>query len=154
MTPTANRVRLGVALPSRSVKGGLDRLDGLIKSLYIGCGAFLGANARFWLGEWLRAKLDTVFPWQTLVVNASGSLLIGAVLEIAYRGSWNPGWRLFAAVGVLGGYTTFSSFSHETVDLLGKGSYGRAAGYIAGSIVLCIVGAWLGRGIARAFLGN
>lgn len=129
-------------------------MEGLIKSLYIGFGAFLGANARYWLGGWIQDKLGSTFPWQTFIVNVSGSILIGLFLELAFRENWDPHWRLFLAIGLLGGYTTFSTFSYESLNLLGEGSYWRAAAYIAGSAILCVAGAWLGRVGARALLGG
>lgn len=96
-----------------------------------------GISAR-WFGE--------TFPWGTLFVNVSGSLVIGALAVMI-----PPEGRIFGAdarallmIGICGGFTTFSSFSLETLDLARNGEWLNAAGYILGSVVLCLVAVWLG----------
>ena len=123
------------------------------KSMLVGLGGFLGANLRFWLGGWIQSRGGDAFPWGTLAVNASGSFLLGLTLALALRGDWHPGWRLFLGVGVLGGYTTFSTFSHETVRLLADGSLRFAAWSMLGNAALGIGGAWLGIALVRAGTG-
>jgi CrcB protein len=89
-------------------------------------------------------------PLATLGINASGSLLIGVLyVLIAERALLQPDWRSVAMVGFLGGFTTFSTFSLETVTLLEHGQGVPAAAYVAASLVLCIGGAWLGIALAR-----
>ena len=78
----------------------------LMRFILVGSGGFLGANARYWLGGWIQERLGPAFPWQTLVINASGSLIMGAFMGLMLTENWDPGWRLFFAIGVLGGYTT------------------------------------------------
>lgn len=124
------------------------------KTLLVGSGGFLGANLRYWLGGFIQARSGAVFPWQTLAINATGSLVMGLFMGLSLSEAWNPNWRLFFAVGVLGGYTTFSTFSYETVALIGSGSYAPAVGYIIGSVLTSVAGAWLGLVLARLLGGG
>jgi CrcB protein len=125
----------------------------MLNYLVIALGGALGSVARHWLSETVSARLDTEFPWGTLLVNLSGCLLIGFFASLA-----GPGWRHFTTpeakgffmVGVCGGYTTFSAFSLQTVNLLRLGDWPRAGGYVAGSVVLCLLGVWLGHLLAVA----
>lgn len=123
------------------------------KFLLVGSGGFCGANLRYWLGGWIQSKLGVTFPWQTLIINVSGALLIGLFLEIAIQENWNPGLRLFIAIGVLGGYTTYSTFAYESLNLLNDKLYGWSLFYILGSAVFTVAAAWLGRFFARLILG-
>ncbi len=119
----------------------------------IGAGGFCGANIRYFLGEWLKAKLPGAFPWPTMLINITGALIIGLFLQLAVRQGWNPNWRLFLAVGVLGGYTTFSTFAVEGLDLLSNKLFTVGLFYILGSAVLTVAAAWVGRVLGRAMLG-
>jgi CrcB protein len=118
----------------------------------ISLGAALGANARYWLGLWVSDKLGAGFPWGTFFVNMTGCFLIGLYLALAIRFAWSPGWRLFVVIGLLGGYTTFSSFGYEAYALLVQGSYSRAMAYAFGSTVLGLLGVWLGIVAARLLI--
>lgn len=129
-------------------------MDVVSRILAIGSGAFIGANARYWLGGWVQDRLGATFPWGTLLVNVSGSLLIGLVMGLALGQTWPLGWRLFLVVGVLGGYTTFSAFAYETVQLLTKGDLASALGHMAGSLVSTVLAAWLGLVVARVLVGG
>lgn len=129
-------------------------MDAFSRILAIGSGAFVGANARYWLGGWVQERMGAAFPWGTLLVNVSGSLLIGLVMGLALGQNWPLGWRLFLVVGVLGGYTTFSAFAYETVKLLSEGSLLAALGNMAGSLVSTVLAAWLGLALARAVVGG
>lgn len=120
----------------------------------VGSGGFLGANARYWLGAWLRPRVGETFPWHTLIINVSGSFVMGLFMGLVLANNWSSNWRAFIAIGVLGGYTTYSAFSYEAVNLLSERLYLSALWYIAGSAVLSVLGAWLGMAIARALLGN
>lgn len=126
----------------------------MAKTLMVGGGGFLGANLRYWLGGWIQSRAGSVFPFGTLAVNVSGSFVLGALLALALRENWSPGWRLFLGVGVLGGYTTFSTFSQETVALVGDGSHRLALLYVLGNVVLGVLGAWLGIVAARSLAGG
>jgi CrcB protein len=131
-------------------------MDTVTKILLVGVGGFLGSNARYWLGALIQERLGggAGFPWQTMLINISGSLVIGFFMGLYSGENWNPNWRLFIAIGILGGYTTFSSFAYEAVNLLGQKQYGWALFYIEGSALLTVLGAWIGLVLARLVLGG
>lgn len=112
--------------------------------LLVALGGALGSALRYGLGAWVQGVLGPGFPYSTLVVNALGSFLIGLVLRLSLEGVLSGEARLFLAVGVLGGFTTFSSFSYETLALLQGGEAGRAFLYALGSLLLVFGGYRLG----------
>jgi CrcB protein len=118
-------------------------------SLSLSIGAGLGANARYVLGGWLADRFGASFPWSTLIVNASGSLAIGIVPGMESERVTPEWWRPGLAIGFLGSYTTFSTFSYETINLLRDGSYLAAAGNIGGSVAAVIVAVSVGLAIAQ-----
>jgi CrcB protein len=89
--------------------------------LLVAAGGAIGAAARYLAGLWIVARFGAGFPWGTFFVNVTGSFVIGIVLVLVEGGTLPAGARLFLAVGILGGYTTFSSFSYETLQLLAGG---------------------------------
>ncbi len=103
----------------------------------------MGAAFRYGLGGWLQG-FSAAFPYSTLVVNVSGSLLIGLVLRLSLEGALSGEARLFLAVGVLGGYTTFSTFSYELFTLVQGGEWSKAFLYASLSLVLGFLAVWLG----------
>lgn len=111
----------------------------------------LGALARYGLGGLMSQRLPTVFPWDTLVINVSGSFVLG-FLFVLLTERWNvpPTLRTAITIGFLGAYTTFSTFSLETVRLLEDGSYGLAMLNVGTSLILGLAAAWLGLTIGRA----
>jgi CrcB protein len=123
----------------------------MMRSLvFVALGGALGSVARFAIGNAVHALWPLRFPLATLGVNALGSLLIGVLyVLIAERAVLHPEWRSIAMVGFLGGFTTFSTFSLETVTLLEHGFGNQALAYVLASLLLCIGGAWLGIGLAR-----
>jgi CrcB protein len=122
-----------------------------VKLLWIGIGAFLGANLRYLLQTWAVGRWGPDFPYGTLIINISGSLILGFFLTVAtQRVAVSPEWRAFITVGLLGGFTTFSSFSVETLNLVQMGRWLPAALYLAGNVCLGLLGAYLGVILARA----
>jgi len=118
--------------------------------LIIGAGAFLGANARYLLGTWAAQKWGAAFPYGTLLINVSGSLVLGIFLAATTgRLAIDPRWRLFFAIGFLGAYTTFSTYTYESLQLLLNGNWLLGLLNIAGSNLLGLLGGvagiWLGR---------
>ena len=109
-----------------------------------GAGA-LGALLRFWMSGWVYGLFGRDFPYGTLAVNVVGSLVMGVsfVLLVERLGS-APEWRALVMIGFLGAFTTFSTFSLETVQLLEGGEVGRALLNVLVSVVLCLGAAWLG----------
>ena len=118
--------------------------------LWIGFGGFLGANARYWLGSLITRLLGTSFPWATGLVNITGALAIGIIATLfADRAVDNESLRLFLIVGVLGGYTTFSSYTWEALTLMQEDRWWAAIGYLVGSnvigILACVAGVFIAR---------
>ena len=121
--------------------------------ILITVGAALGANARYWVATWVAERYGATFPWSTLLINVSGSLLIGlAPAVLGQRMITDPAYRLLVVTGFLGAYTTFSTFSYETLALAQRGDYLHAALNAAGSVALGLlatfVGILLGRWLA------
>lgn len=115
----------------------------------ISVGAVLGANARYLLGGWLSEHLGSAFPFATFFINVTGSLAIGVVLGLASDRIMPWWWKPGIAVGFLGSYTTFSTFSYETMNLIGEGSYGPALVNMGGSVAAALIGVVVGVAIAR-----
>jgi CrcB protein len=116
----------------------------------ISIGAVLGANARYFVGGWVVDRLGSSFPYGTLIINVSGSFLIGVVLTLVTERALAPWWfRPGLAIGFLGSYTTFSTFSYETLSLVQNGSLALAAGNILGSVASALVGVYLGTVVGR-----
>ena len=118
------------------------------QSLLIFIGAGVGANARFWLSAWISARWHH-FPWSTFAVNVTGSLLLGVLLGYLDRHSGSYAWRLLLGVGLLGGYTTFSTFSLEAVGLMRSGHAWEALAYVVASCALGLGAAYAGYAAMR-----
>jgi CrcB protein len=113
--------------------------------LVVLAGAGLGGLARYVAGSWIMLKYGGRFPLGTLVINVSGSFLIGVLMTLLTdRLNPHPNWRLFLVVGVLGGYTTFSSFEYEIYQSVRDGARWMGMLYLTGSVVLGYLGVWLG----------
>ena len=115
---------------------------------WIALGSAIGGAGRYWCNNLVSGAFGNAFPWGTIAVNVAGSFLIGFLASIdPFSGrSWLPGLeaRAFLIVGVCGGYTTFSAFSLQTLDLLRTGQWPQVLGNIALSVVLCLLAVWLG----------
>src|ERR1700744_4316202 len=109
-----------------------------MKNLFIiGLGGALGSIARHLLGGFVVRHVPWGFPLGTLLVNLSGCFLIGVLYGVASRYSWlTLEWRLFLITGICGGYTTFSSFSFESISLMRQGQYTLFFTYVLGSVIL------------------
>jgi CrcB protein len=120
--------------------------------LLIALGGALGSVLRFWLNGVVAMHWET-FPMGTLVINITGSFVIGFFSTLTGPdGRWfvPANGRLFFMTGVCGGYTTFSSFSLQTLTLTQDGEWLKAGGNIVGSVTLCLVAVWLGHALAAA----
>jgi CrcB protein len=123
----------------------------MLKYLLIGLGAFLGANARYMMQTWTAARWGSSFPLGTLLINVMGSFALGFFLTAAtQRAAISTNWRLFIAVGLLGGYTTFSSFTYETLTLLQGDRWLATMLYLGGNVVVGLLAAFAGILLARA----
>lgn len=118
--------------------------------LAIAAGGALGAVARHYMTHQVALLAGSGFPWGTLAVNVLGSFIMGLLVE-AMALFWSPALELraFLVVGVLGAFTTFSTFSLETLNLVEEGALARAVANVLLSVVLCIGAAWCGMLAAR-----
>jgi CrcB protein len=108
----------------------------VLEVLFVALGGAIGSAARYLVGGWFAARFGAAFPYGTFVVNVTGSFIVGLFLAYAQeRVSLSPYWRLFFAVGFVGGYTTFSTFEYESIRLLQDGEMLLAAVYLIGSVV-------------------
>ena len=105
--------------------------------LWVGLGGFCGAIARYAVGLLIIERLGTAFPWHTLIVNLTGSFLIGVIMAMLLdRSMLESTLRLLLVVGFLGGYTTFSSYTYEAISLIERGAWTPALAYLLASNVL------------------
>ena len=120
----------------------------MLQYLVVGLGGALGSMLRFGLGTFIDNSVQkTIFPWGTIVVNITGCLVIGFIATVSSTdGRWMIPtlWRTFIMIGILGGYTTFSSFTLQTLTLAQAGQLGGAVANVLISVVLCLAGVWFG----------
>jgi CrcB protein len=120
--------------------------------LLVFLGGGLGAALRHGMNLAMARLLGAGFPYATLIVNVSGSLVMGLIAGyFAFKGDSSQNWRLFLTTGVLGGYTTFSAFSLDVALLWERHELGLAALYVGGSVVLSIAGLFAGLFLVRHF---
>jgi CrcB protein len=119
----------------------------MVRYLMVALGGAIGTVGRYWLSGIVARLVGETFPWGTLLINVSGSFVIGFFGTLT-----GPDGRVFAGattrqfvmIGICGGYTTFSSFSLQTLNLMNDGEWLHAGGNIVLSVVLCLIGVWLG----------
>jgi CrcB protein len=112
---------------------------------YVGIGGAVGAMSRFLLGAFIQQRAGADFPVGTLIINITGSFVLGFVMRYALQaGTVSPEMRALLATGFCGGYTTFSTFSYENALLIEDGEYGRAALYIGLSVTVALAFTFLG----------
>ena len=120
--------------------------------IYVALGGAVGAAARYLISNWMASWFGPDFPWGTFFANVSGSFLIGVVLVLVEGGSLPAEIRLFVAVGILGGYTTFSSFSYESLQLVTSGAilatFLNMFGQLALGLIFVYLGVLIGRFLA------
>jgi len=121
-----------------------------MQSLYVGLFGVAGCVARYWLSSWIHQVATRPIPFGTLAVNVAGSLLIGLLMGgNLHHPLLGGNLRVGLAVGFLGGFTTFSTFSYETVRLMESGSVGASLINVLLNVALCLLAAWVGIVIAR-----
>lgn len=126
-------------------------MNALFAIAAVAAGGAVGSAMRYLVSSWFIARLGPEFPWGTFTINVSGSFAIGVVLQLAAtRAGLNPYVRLFLATGILGGYTTFSTFAYETYALGASNLVLQSLGYAAGSVLVGIAAAYLGITLVRA----
>jgi len=110
----------------------------------VGVGSFIGGSLRYLIAQLVQSKFLTGFPFGTLTVNIVGCFVIGLVFGMSDRINLSPEWRLFLATGICGGFTTFSAFSLETMQLLRDGQLFYGLLYVAASILIGLLAVYLG----------
>jgi CrcB protein len=133
---------------------GMDMGEDMQSYLWIAVGGALGSVARYWCSGVIARLIGETFPWGTLIVNVTGSLIIGFFATVT-----GPDGRLlmgtiprqFVMVGICGGYTTFSSFSLQTLNLMQDGEWLYAGANIVASVIACLIAVWLGHIAAHSF---
>lgn len=119
--------------------------------LWVGAGGFLGAIARYALSLWIDTRFDTPFPVATMLINVTGSFVLGTMSGALEFATWPPEVRLALGVGFLGAYTTFSTFTYETLRLIEAGDTAIALGYVSASVLAGLAAATLGLALGRSF---
>jgi fluoride exporter len=130
---------------------------GMTGSLWVLLGSALGGMGRYALSGFVARRIGEIFPWGTLLVNISGAFVIGvAAAMVAPGGVWpgDPTVRQLVMTGLCGGYTTFSSFTLQTLNLTRAGERGRALANIVGSVALCLIAVWAGYALGRQLSGG
>ena len=121
----------------------------------VALGGAIGSVARYGVGAVAAQLLGTAFPWGTLLVNLTGSFLIAFVMHVALLGSSiSLDLRIFLTTGILGGFTTYSSFNYETLALLGQRAYGLASLNLAATVLGCLLAGVLGLAAGRGLAGG
>lgn len=120
------------------------------KVLWISIGAVLGANLRYWVGDWAAQRFGSGFPYGTLLINLTGSFLLGLIVSMSMENFIiDPRLRLLLTIGFLGSYTTFSTYAYESVALISQGQWGLGLFNLIGSSLLgalfAVLGIWLGK---------
>jgi CrcB protein len=125
----------------------------LTRCLLVGIGGFSGSIVRYLVGGWVQQRWGTAFPYGTFLINVTGSFILALFGTLSLRFGWADGWRLFFAVGVLGGYTTFSSFEWESIQLVEQGSRWTTAWInLGGSVIAGFAAAYMGVVTARILM--
>jgi CrcB protein len=120
------------------------------KILWISIGAVLGANLRYWVGDWAAQRFGSGFPYGTMLINLTGSFLLGFITTLALEHFvMDPRLRILLTFGFLGSYTTFSTFAYESITLISQGQWGLGLFNLLGSTLLgallAALGIWLGK---------
>jgi CrcB protein len=119
----------------------------------VAVGAAAGGLSRYYLTSFIQQRAGSGFPVGTLVINITGSFLLGVIVRIALQSDIiSPEVRTLLTTGFCGGYTTFSSFTYETALLLEDGEYGRATLYVGASVAIALLGTFLGFAVANRLL--
>ena len=125
----------------------------LFQLFLIGCGGFLGALSRYFVGTAVQSRVaQSSFPWGTFVINISGSFILGLIATLlAERVLTNPNWRPLVTIGFVGAYTTFSTFEYESLQL---GSSWQAFLNMIGSVIAGYGAVWIGAHVAHMIAGQ
>lgn len=118
----------------------------MYKITLVGLGGFIGASSRYLITTLASRLISSNFPYGTFLVNIIGCFLIGVIMELYYKfGVMSDNFRLFVLTGILGGLTTFSTFSNDTIELLSRGKTYIAILNVSANVILCLLGVWIGK---------
>ena len=121
--------------------------------LIVGAGGFIGSVMRYLVQLFVEKGVSSTFPWGTFIANITGSFIIGIVFALAQKGNLlSAEWRLFLAVGICGGFTTFSSFAYNNLTMLKEQAYGQFIWNVGGSLILGLLAVYLGMVLVQAIL--
>lgn len=125
----------------------------MVKSvLMVGIGGFIGTILRFLIARSIQSSSLSLFPWSTILINTAGCLLIGIIYGLTEKGAMiSPQWRLFLTVGICGGFTTFSTFSNDTLLLMNDREWLKVSLYASMSFVLGLAAVFFGRLFSKLF---
>lgn len=128
----------------------------MARFLLICLGGAVGTGCRYLLAGWLKERMGAAFPWGTLAVNVLGSFLLSLILMAVPKPTapFPEELRLALTTGVLGGFTTYSTFNHDTLKLFDEGAYGPGFAYLAATVVGCLLAGLLGWWAGRALVGS
>jgi fluoride exporter len=126
----------------------------MLRFLLVCLGGAAGTGARYLVAGWVPRVAGTAFPWATIGINALGSFLIALVMHVGLATNMNPTLRAALTVGVLGGFTTYSTFNYETLKLVQDGAWLYAGANLLGTVVVCLVAGVLGFAAGRAWVGS
>ncbi|HVV50152.1 MAG TPA: fluoride efflux transporter CrcB [Polyangia bacterium] len=125
-----------------------------MRFLLVCLGGAVGTGARYLFGGWAQRAWGPAFPYGTLIINAAGSFLLMVVMYLSLeRGALSPDARVVLGTGVMGGFTTYSTFNYETFRLMQQGSFAVAGLYLGGTVAGCLASGALGLLLARAVAG-
>jgi CrcB protein len=125
-----------------------------VNTVWIGVGGAVGSMLRYHLGAIIHARLGQDFPYGTLVINVVGSFLLALLAALGLRGELiGPGLRLALGTGVLGGFTTYSTFNYDTLRLFQSGASGLALLNLAATVIVSLLAGWLGWNCGRLWAG-
>ena len=124
----------------------------MLRTVFIvGAGGFIGSVMRYLVQYFVEKGLTSTFPFGTLIANIAGSFIIGVVFALAEKGNlMSSEWRIFLAVGICGGFTTFSSFAYNNFTMLKEGSFGQFFWNVGGSLFLGVLAVYLGVIVIRS----
>lgn len=122
--------------------------------LAIGAGSFIGGIFRYLISLLIKKQFPTIIFAGTLSVNMLGCFIIGLIYGFSSKGAISEGWQLFLAVGVLGGFTTFSTFSLETMNLVKSGNSSMAIVYILASVIVGLIATFAGFVVSKLFYAS
>ena len=125
----------------------------MTRLLWVFAAGGVGSALRYAIALWSADRFGSAFPYGTLIVNLGGCFLIAIAVQAAAAGRWNADWHAAVTAGLLGGFTTYSAFNEQTIQLIQSGATGAAAVNIAVTLVGGLAAGWLGLVVARQLIG-